>query len=135
MPFQKGQSGNPKGINGHCWGWQPVGKRAAYWMTTHTWGELRALYEDKEAFGRISAYDATIITTIYDSIINKDANIASQIGERLLTRIEGKPKAVVDMTIHQEQSRLDPEKLTDDEREQLIMLLEKAMADGAPALA
>jgi len=86
---------NPTGKNGHLKGYQPYGKRALYYLERYTMDELRALVKDRAAMGRLSVYDNMILNNLADATAS--GMFRGQERERLLSRIEGQPKAVIEL--------------------------------------
>jgi len=87
--FLKGFVANPNGEGGrkaNCW--VPYGLRAKHWLNKLTRAELEELARDKQRLGKLSSWDAMIITNIVGTMSGNDKGRER---ERLLDRIEGKP--------------------------------------------
>jgi len=87
---------NPTGLNGHTKGYQPYGIRSRYWLENFTAEEIEEIVNDKAKYGKLSSYDAMVIKHVARALgIDVDANSSER--ESLLSRIEGQPKATVDI--------------------------------------
>lgn len=92
MPFQKGQSGNPRGRPS---GRQAVVDRMDYLLAKYRSGEVLALVSDKKAFSRLPAFDAMILRRIAEAL--EDGGGSSM--DKLLDRVIGKPVQSVASTV------------------------------------
>lgn len=86
--FEKGQSGNPAG--------RPSGRaafvdRAKKYLEDHTVEEVLALVNDRDRFGKLSAYDGIVLRSVATALVNGGAAT-----DRLLDRVIGKTPIAVE---------------------------------------
>jgi hypothetical protein len=94
--FKEGAKGNPEGNNGHLRGYQRYGDRAAFLLGKYTVKELLEIASDPGKLGDQPFYDGMIISHLA-RVLQSDE--MGQERERLLNRIEGKPKQTVDLSM------------------------------------
>jgi hypothetical protein len=92
--FLPGKSGNPCGT---ARTWQPFGVRCQHWLDKMTRAELRALAKNESEMDKLSSYDSMVITALVGAQTGSTADRGKE-RERVLDRIEGKPKQSTELT-------------------------------------
>jgi|SRR5579872_1770038 len=116
---------NPEGKNGHMEGYQRYGDRAAALLAKYTVKQIREMVTDQDAMDALPFYDGIIIKHLARTM---NGDEIGQERERLLNRMEGKPKETItlkgDMALHG---------LTDDELKRELAAALTAAGFGAGA--